>query len=238
MKHRSPLVTLVGLVVAFGVMLGVNFASASPPGSYNAGAASGSPSAPPPTNAAPTPSTQPPSAAPSETAPTAAPRQSPATEAPSEFADKVVYAGRTKDGSAAIAVAVRGDKAAAYLCDGRSIEAWLSGAVDGNQIDVKGKGKARLTATLVGSTLEGSITIGSNDYDFAINKAKKPAGLYRAKGDKSTVGWIVLPGGSQVGLQTSAEGSTPAPQLYPDALEVAVDGESLQAEPVSGDENL
>ena len=36
MTHRSPLVTLVGLVAAFAIMFGVNLASSAPRNSYSA----------------------------------------------------------------------------------------------------------------------------------------------------------------------------------------------------------
>ena len=56
-----------------------------------------------------------------------------------EFPNKIVYAGWTEDDSTAIAVAILGTRAAAYLCDGDSVEAWLRGTVDGNEITLTGK---------------------------------------------------------------------------------------------------
>ena len=75
-------------------------------------------------------------------------------------------------------------------------------------------------------------------YAFELRAAQKPAGLYRAKGAKSTIGWIVLPDGSQVGLQTGESGSRPAPKLDPDQPEVSADGERLEAGPVAGDTEI
>ena len=68
-----------------------------------------------------------------------------------------------------------------------------------------------------------------------LTEAEPPAGLYRARGSKTAIGWIILPDGSQVGIQTTGEESAPAPKLDPDNPEVTVDGEQLQGEPVSGD---
>lgn len=233
MKHRSPLVTLAGLVVAFVIMLAVNMASTAPRDSY-----AGPPSATPPsatatgaTAAASTPAPEP-----SGASPTASDSESTAPPT-SEFPDKVVYAGRTKDGSAAIAVAVLGDKAAAYLCDGRDVESWLSGTVVGDTLALKSKGGAALKATLTDGVLTGTIDV-DEPQAFAIKPAKAPAGLYRAKGSKSTIGWIVLPDGSQVGIQTSDGTSAAAPELDPDNPTVTADGEQLSAEPVTGDEAL
>ena len=233
MTHRSPLVTLLGLVAAFAIMFGVNMASSAPRGSY------ASPSPTPPASASPAAPT---SAAPSSEPPSPTPPPS-STPSASEtevekLPNKVVYAGRTEDDSAAIAVAVLGDKAAAYLCDGRNVEAWLSGKVVGNEISLTGKNGAALEARLVHGALEGKIELADKELHFLINEAEPPAGLYRARGAKTTIGWIVLPDGSQVGIQTTGEESAPAPKLDPDNPEVTVDGESLQGEPVSGDQDV
>jgi len=234
LTHRSPLVTLAGLVIAFGVMFGVNIASSEPAGSYESPTGTPGAPAPSPTNAA---TTAPPTASASATT-----APSPSATAPgdrgSEFPARIVYAGRTRDDSAAIAVAVLGDKSAAYLCDGRNVESWLRGTVDEDEIKLESKDGAKLEAELDGDRLKGTIEVNDEKLRFDIAEAKKPAGLYRAKGSKTTIGWIVLPDGSQVGIQTTGEESSAAPELDPDALQVTVDGEQLDAEPVSGDENL
>ncbi len=238
MTHRSPLVTLAGLVIAFGVMFGVNIASSAPADSYQSPGATPAAPAPSPTNAA---TTAPPtaSASASASATTAPSPSATATEdGGSEFPDRIVYAGRTRDDSAAIAVAVLGEKAAAYLCDGRNVESWLRGTVDEDEIQLESKDGAKLEAKLDGDRLKGTIEVNDEKLRFNIAGAKKPAGLYRAKGSKTTIGWIVLPDGSQVGIQTTGEESSAAPELDPDAPQVTVDGEQLDAEPVSGDENL
>ena len=71
-----------------------------------------------------------------------------------------------------------------------------------------------------------------------IDEAKKPAGLYRARGSKTTIGWIVLEGGSQVGIQTAAADSAAAPELNPESPQITANGESLDAKPINGDEDL
>ena len=156
----------------------------------------------------------------------------------SKFPNKVVYAGRTEDKSGALAVAVLGDQAAAYFCDGRSIESWLRGTVKGADISLKSKDGATLQAALDGDHLKGILRIKSERLKFEINEAKKPAGLYRARGSKTTIGWIVLEDGSEVGIQTTGTDSSAAPQLDPANPEVTVNGEKLDAAPVNGDENL
>jgi hypothetical protein len=86
--------------------------------------------------------------------------------------------------------------------------------------------------------LKGSLRINNDRVRFEINEAKKPAGLYRARGSKTTIGWIVLEDGSEVGVQTTGEASAPAPDLDPQNPQVNVNGENLDAAPVNGDEAL
>jgi hypothetical protein len=234
--HRSPLVTLAGLVIAFAVMFGVNIASSAPPGSYESpGPTQAAP--PPSTTSAPAPPAQTASASPDETT-APSPSAAATKDGGSEFPARIVYAGRTRDDSAAIAVAVLGEKAAAYLCDGRNVESWLRGTVEENEIKAQSKDGAKLEAKLDGSRLKGTIEVDDQKLRFEIAEAKKPAGLYRAKGSKTTIGWIVLPDGSQVGIQTTGEESSAAPELDPTAPQVSVEGEQLDADPVSGDEDL
>lgn len=226
MTHRSPLVTLLGLVAAFTIMLGANLA-----GSERLRAVS--PSAPPSVNA-PVPTTVAPATSASRS-PRRTPRPSPRATGES-FPDRAVYAGRTKDDTTALAVAVLGPKAAAYLCDGESVEAWLRGTVDGDTMTLRTKnGRTTLTAKLTDGRLRGEIDLDGEALTFRIGVAEPPAGLYRARGARTTIGWIVLPDGSQVGLATAGARSAAAPELDPADPEVSVDGESLTGQPVTGD---
>jgi hypothetical protein len=221
-KHRSPLVTLAAVALAFVIMFTVNMLS-GPPGSSSTGSAG-------PT-AAPTSA-----AGPQQTA-SATPSASETPE-DSEFPEQVVYAGRTDDGPAAIAVAVLGNQAAAYVCDGRNVESWFRGTVEGGRLSLKSKSGEALQAELDGDHLKGTVQIKNDTQKFEINEASRPAGLYRARGSKTTIGWIVLEDGSQVGVQTTGADSSAAPQLDPENPQVMVDGESLDAAAVNGDEDL
>jgi hypothetical protein len=227
-KHRSPLLTLAAVAVAFAIMFTVNML-ASPPGSSSTGTAT--PAAP--TTASTRPGSQ-------ETGTAAASPSPSATKSAedSKFPQKVVYAGRADDGAGAIAVAVLGTQAAAYFCDGRSVESWFRGTVTGSDLSLKSKDGATLQASLDGDHLKGSLRIKNERVRFEINEAKKPAGLYRARGSKTTIGWIVLEDGSEVGLQTTGQDSTPAPELDPENPQVTVAGKELDAAPVNGDEDL
>ena len=227
MKHRSPLLTLAAVAVAFVIMFAVNML-ASPPGSSSTGT---------PTPAPATASVSPGSQG-TETA-VASPTPSATKSAEdSEFPQKVVYAGRAEEGAGAIAVAVLGTQAAAYFCDGRSVESWFRGSVTGSDMSLKNKDGATLQARLDGDHLKGSLRIKNERVKFEINQAKKPAGLYRARGSKTTIGWIVREDGTEVGLQTTGQDSSPAPELDPENPQVTVDGQELDAAPVNGDEDL
>lgn len=229
MKHRSPLITLAAVALAFAIMFTVNILS-GPPGSDATGAAS--PSAVPATTAG--------SALlpPTETAAATPTTSASETAEDSKFPEKVVYAGRTEDRPAAIAVAVLGNQAAAYLCDGRNVEAWFRGTVEGENISAESKSGATLQAELDGKEIKGTVQVENDTLEFEIDEAKQPAGLYRARGSKTTIGWIVLQDGSQVGVQTTGSDSSAAPQLDPEKPQVTVDGENLDAAPVSGTEDL
>src|SRR5688572_8195200 len=228
MKHRSPLVTLAAVALAFATMFTVNIVS-GPPGSGTSGAAS--PSAAAPTTAG-SPSLQP-----TETA-AETPTASASETAEDTFPEQVVYAGRAEDSQGAIAVAVLGSQAAAYFCDGRNVEAWFRGTAEGGNITLKSKSGATLNAELDGTEIKGTVQVENDTVEFEIGEAKQPAGLYRARGSKTTIGWIVLPDGSQVGIRTTGPDSSAAPQLDPEDPQVTVDGESLDAAPVNGDEDL
>jgi hypothetical protein len=233
MTHRSPLITLAGLVVAFAIMFGVNIANSAPrAGEY------ANPSASPAASA--TPSTEVQSPAATEKASPATTPSKTATQAPEpeQFPTKIVYAGRTKDGTT-VAVAVLRDQAAAYVCDGRSVESWLRGTAKDGEVKLTSKTGDKLEAQLEGGVLTGTIEVRDRKHAFAIKEAKKPAGLYRARGSKTTIGWIILEDGSEVGIETDEGGvSKAAPQLDPNQPKVTANGEDLTAAPVEGDEDI
>ncbi|MFI7674586.1 hypothetical protein [Actinophytocola sp. NPDC049390] len=238
MAQRGPLVTaavvvagLVGLMAANASGGLVTAGDAPPPGQENV-AATGTDApatttttpAPPPTTAEPPP--PPASTTTTEEAPPPKPR----------FPAEVVYAGRAADSNLAIAVAVKGDEAAAYLCDGARVESWLRGtAVDGT-VNLESKdGTTTLTGELIDGNLNGTVSIAGRERQFSLAVAKAPAGLYRGEGGTTTLGWILLPDGTQVGIARTASGAAPAPALDPAKGAVTVGGTRITAEKVSGE---
>jgi hypothetical protein len=173
MTHRSPLVTLAGLVVAFAVFFGINLANSAPRQATGPGYSSASPSASSQSNETQSPSPN------QQASPTASPSET-ATAEPegNQFPEKVVYAGRTDDDSTAIAVAVLGDRAAAYVCDGRNVESWMRGSARDGELNLRAKNGDTVEAKLEGSTIDGTIELGDEKLDFTIDEAKRPAGLY------------------------------------------------------------
>ena len=192
MKRRGPLITLVLTLGALVVILSLNDALIpNQPGAALAQTGT---------------STDQPAGHPSADDPEGA-----------QFPDEAVYAGKDTRGKVAVAVAIKGDRAVAYVCDGRSLEAWLTGTVDGGRVSLEAEtGGATVDARFNGKRVTGVAADGDDQYAFDLDKADPPAGLYREQGDKTTIGWIVLPDGSQVGIKNTDGTLTPAPRLDPE----------------------
>ncbi|MEV7342550.1 hypothetical protein [Streptomyces sp. NPDC093544] len=226
MKHPGPVVTLLA-----GLVLGLFLLSLN--------ATTGTKSASSYQEESPAASTSPspkPSATPSSPAPT----ESTTSPTPSKSAQpNADYAGRTDDDSSAIAVSLRDGKAIAYFCDGHDKESWLKGDVkDDGTMKLTGKQGAELNGTLQdGKRIRGTVDLGGQRYGFTADKAVKPSGLYRAtatvRGAKVDGGWIVLPGGNQVGILNRDDKPSPAPEIDPETGVVTIDGEQLTALPVT-----
>ena len=220
MGQRSPLVTLAAAAVGLVALLVVNSTQAPAP-APSGGVATSAPA----TTPTPTPS-------PSATASTPVPKPSPSKELVG------VFAGRTRGREATLAIAVKGGRAAAYVCDGRSVEAWLTGTQTAGRLTLRSKAGERLTGTLTGTTVTGTVTLHGRTLRFTIGKAGPPAGLYRARTSSSaTIGWIVLPDGSQVGIDNDGT-PAPAPPLDPQSGTATVDGATVTATSVTGDETF
>jgi len=189
-KRRGPLITLVLALGALVVILSLNDALIpNQPGAAEA-----------------------PTGAPAE--PTKVPSDDASDGA--EFPDEAVYAGKDTTGKLAVAVAIKGDRAVAYLCDGRSLEAWLTGTVDGGRVTLESNRGATVEARFNGKRVTGVAAEGDDQYAFDLDKADPPAGLYREQTDDTTLGWIVLPDGRQVGIKNTGGTLAPAPRLDPE----------------------
>ena len=126
MRKYAPLLTLVS-VVLLGVGLVVANMISTPTRPAPAAASAARAAAAPPAAAAPAPS-----AAAAEPGPASAP-----APAAAPAVTQKAYTGRTAGNEATVAVAVNDGKATAYVCDGKNIEAWLSGSLDGDRLWVE-----------------------------------------------------------------------------------------------------
>ena len=224
MSTRGPLITLGSVVVLAVALLWVNALAGptTPTSSSSLGApASTGPSSPspaPPAEAAPSPTAEP-------------------------AAVQTVYAGRTGGGEATVAVAVNGDRAAAYLCDGTRIETWLQGSVTGDQVVLTGRDTAALIGTVSGTTLSGTVVTSTGQaWLFSAEEARPPAGIYEARttidGLATRIGWVVLPDGTQVGIQNVDGERSPAPALDLEDTTFTLDGAAQEATPVDGSDTV
>jgi hypothetical protein len=241
MAQRGPLVTAI---VAVGGLVGLMTANAA------GGLVTAAGPSPEPTQVGATQNEQPPAdapEAPAETeetppAPAAPPVETsevPTTEdQPVEavFPAEAVYAGKGDGSKLYIAVAVKGDDASAYLCDGNAVESWLKGTAKDGVVELaSADGANTLTATLEGDSLVGTATTAAETVDFTIAFAPAPAGLYRGADGQTTVGWIVLPDGTQVGIADGPGGTEPAPPLNTTRGGVTLDGAFVAAKKVNGE---
>jgi hypothetical protein len=237
MAQRGPLVTavvvvggLVGLMTA-NAAGGLVTAGGPPPSPTQVGATQTE--TPTPTTTEPPVETT--TAPPLETT-TAPPVNQPAPNVPA-FPAEAVYAGKTVDSPLWVAIAVKGTDAAAYLCDGKTVESWLRGTAENGRVDLESKDKANtLTAQLQGEQLAGSVSLAGIPHAFTIGIAPPPAGLYRGANGQTDVGWIVLSNGQQVGIANTAAGKGPAPKLDPKKGGATINGRFVPATKVTGAE--
>lgn len=214
MKLKGPYLTLLsGAVLAAVLLVLSTTAAANDAGSKDAAADPGTAAASP--SASPSPAAS----------------QPPAIE-------QAAYAGQvTRGGGTTIAIAVKNGQAVAYLCDGRKVEAWMKGtATDGN-LNLTGDANSRLTGRYAG-TATGTVSAGGRQWTFSVPTVTAPSGLYRAvanvRNAKVVGGWIILPGGSQVGIVTKDGQPTTAARLDPESLTATVDGTQVTAVPQDG----
>jgi hypothetical protein len=233
MAQRGPLVTAV---VVVGGLVGLMTANAAG-GLVSAGGPAPSPTRVGATQTQqPTETTEPPVE--TTTPPAKTTTQPPKTAAPppaAQFPAEAVYAGETADIPLYVAVAVKGEESAAYLCDGKAVESWLKGPAKNGELDLTSKDAVNtLTAKLTGNTIVGTVMLAGQPHDFSIPLAPPPAGLFRGANGETTVGWIVLPSGKQVGVAKTGTRESSAPALGADREGATIGGKFVAAEAVTG----
>jgi hypothetical protein len=156
---------------------------------------------------------------------------------------EAIYAGRSSGNQVTLAVVTDGDKAAAYVCNGRTVEAWLQGSVRGNQVNLTGLHGADLTGSLSGLAMFGMVTPAAGlSFPFSAELSPRPAGVYQARitvnGLATRVGWAVLPDGTQVGVVVAGTARYAAPPLDLSNDSFSLGGASFRAAPVAGDQTV
>jgi hypothetical protein len=153
-----------------------------------------------------------------------------------------VFSGPITGSNTSLAVVLDGDRAAAYLCDGRAVEAWLDGEVVGGRVSLAGRNGAALTASIDDQGLSGIGSARGTTFDFGIPPASAPAGIYEARinvdGTPARIGWAVLPSGQQIGTLNRNGQLTPAPPLTLPHATFELGGTMYTARLVSGTDDL
>jgi len=243
MKRNTPLITLLagaalGVVLLVASML-TTPSSAQP--NYSAAAASSAAPAESATSAPAESSEAPEPAESSATASAPAAAPSPARTTPT----RADFTGRVGGGGGSVAVAVHGDKAIAYVCNGSTVEGWMRGKVENGKLTLTGKNQTHLTASIHTGTVTGDVEAHGTDYSFSVptvsKSSSKSSGLYQAtavvQGKMIKAGWIVLGDGTQIGsLETDESGETAvtAPKLDVATMTARIGNVVLHAVPVSG----
>lgn len=96
------------------------------------------------------------------------------------------YDGRTAGDEVTVALKVEdGGAATAYVCDGKDVESWMHGTVQGSEVSLTGKDGAVLDGRAENGTAFGTVQVGGKSWPFAAAVPKKSA----PSGNAPTGGW-------------------------------------------------
>lgn len=193
-----------------------------------------------------------PSATPTETATTSAAAADTFPENARYIADMPMADG----GTMTLGVAVAGDKIVGYACDGSKDEAWFFGNQQDGNLDITGKFKDTLSASVQGDDVVGDLTMNGVSYSFTAPQVADPAGMYTAELGGVRASWVVRPDATATGVQFTPRDDDKtvfdvqqeefrervrnrrqleqAPQLTLDGLRTTINGLPVQAELVTG----
>jgi hypothetical protein len=156
---------------------------------------------------------------------------------------EAVYSGRSSGNQVTLAVVTDGDKAVAYVCNGRTVQAWLQGSVRGNQVSLTGLHGTSLTGSLSGLAMFGTVTPGAGlSFPFSAELSARPAGVFQARitvnGLATRIGWAVLPDGTQLGVAVAGATRYAAPPLDLSDDSFTLSGTGFRAAPVAGNQTV
>ena len=106
-----------------------------------------------------------------------------------------------------IGIAVDGAEIAAYACNGIDDEAWFFGNQSDGKIDITGKFRDTLKASLNGSDVVGDLTMNGVPYHFTAPSVPAPAGMYTGEVNGVRASWVVRADGSATGVQNNGNDS-------------------------------
>jgi hypothetical protein len=237
MKRNTPLLTLLTGAALGVILLIVNMVSypnpAKAPISYSS-----------PATSAPAASTAP------SSSPAAPPAATSAAASPTPAVTVTVpvaanFAGKAEKGNASVAVAIHGDKAIVYICNGPTVASWFQGTVSDGKVDLSGKNNAQVHLSLdSASSVSGDVSVHDTDFKVSmLPMVHNPAGLYIATamvgGKAVKAGWIVMSNGTQIGSILLNPGSDSPTVIAAPLLDVATgtatyNGTVLHATQISG----
>ncbi len=102
--------------------------------------------------------------------------------------ETVIYAGRSSDNEVTLAVTTRGARATGYVCNGKTVSAWLQGSVSGNRVTLAGKNGASLSGSVSGLAMFGTVTPGAGQ-TFPFSAELSPARPACIAPTSSSTGW-------------------------------------------------
>jgi hypothetical protein len=128
--------------------------------------------APAPAEPQAAPAAQAPAAqAPAAQAPAAA---APATRAPGRPAvADTAFAGRSAGNQVTLSVGVKDGQVLAYVCDGKDVEEWLTGTMEGSSLTLTGSDGTSMTAGTTEDSVLGNVSVGGKSWPFAAQAAKR-----------------------------------------------------------------
>jgi hypothetical protein len=178
MRIRGPVLTLLAVLAVGVAVFAVNTvlspttstidAAAAPlAASAPADGASGSPDGY--GEAAPAPAD--PQAAPAAQTPAA---KAPATPAPARPAvADTAFAGRSAGNQVTLSVGLKDGQVLAYVCDGKDVEEWLTGTMEGSSLTLTGSDGTSMTADTTQDSVLGNVSVGGKSWPFAAQAAKQ-----------------------------------------------------------------
>ncbi len=241
MKRNTPLITLLTGAALGVILLIVNTVSypnpAKSPTSYSAPATS--------TSATTSAPAAPPSSPAGSVATSAAASPTPTGTTYASVPTAVNFAGKAEKGNASVAVAIHGNKAIAYICNGPSVASWFQGTVSAGKLVLTGKNNAQLSLDFGSAgTMSGNISVHDTNFKVSmLPMVHNPAGLYVATamvhGNAVKAGWIVMSNGMQIGSILINPGAAAPTVIAAPLLDVAAgtasyDGTVLHATQISG----